>query len=389
MKWLFAVLVVTTCCSSGDGGRLLTWVPPQYPPHPSASRPPHPSPFSVLFAKLPYDPRRDYLPDLSPPVKFSTTELIKPSRAITPRHIDQTPTLPPNYNPPPTQHTLPPPPTPPPPPTQPPPPPPDPSQPPPANHRQQPPPSAPLPSAHLFIQPQVPPSPALIEQLVADAAGLPTAAAEQPYQVVMSEELLQNVLEGRGAHMPRFGEKMMMRKKDQPGAPRGSLGGPPPLNALLPEMDRSYEVLVNFVPEMEIVECKQIVANYVKQVREWGGKLIDCTYNGRKALRKMVKRRRHARQCVLTVRLLPSAVRYLHKRMTLDDLILRFRILKPSPELVKLQKKWNRRVDYAAKQGRILDPPPVLGIAAQRVLRRPPPSPPICSTTSSSFADLL
>eukprot|EP00922_Rhytidocystis_sp_ex-Travisia-forbesii_P032365 GHVS01048093.1.p1 GENE.GHVS01048093.1~~GHVS01048093.1.p1 ORF type:complete len:215 (+),score=32.53 GHVS01048093.1:52-696(+) len=187
----------------------------------------------------------------------------------------------------------------------------------------------------------------------------------------------------------RFGEKMMTRNKDDAGSPRGSRGGPPPLNSLLPEMDREYDVLINFVPELEIVECKQLVANYVKQVRQWGGKLIDCVYNGRKELRKMVKRRRHTRQVAVTIRVLPSAVRYMHRRLTVDELVLRFMILKPSPELLKLQKKWDRRVDYAAKHGRILDPPPVLGIPAKHVCRRAPPSPAVCPTVSSSFSNVL
>eukprot|EP00922_Rhytidocystis_sp_ex-Travisia-forbesii_P016957 GHVS01025319.1.p1 GENE.GHVS01025319.1~~GHVS01025319.1.p1 ORF type:complete len:206 (-),score=13.37 GHVS01025319.1:139-756(-) len=205
----------------------------------------------------------------------------------------------------------------------------------------------------------------------------------------MTDELIQNILEGRGGHMPRFGDKMMTRKKDEPGSPRGSRGGPPPLEGLLPEIDREYDLLINFVPELEIHECKQLVASYVKQVREWGGKLIDCVYNGRKELRKMVKRRRHTRQVAVTIRVLPSAVRYLHRRLTLDELVLRFLILKPSRSLIRLHKKWDRKVDYAAKHGRILEAPSVLGIRARHMGIRPPPSPPVCSTTSSSFANAI
>eukprot|EP00921_Rhytidocystis_pertsovi_P010678 GHVQ01017207.1.p1 GENE.GHVQ01017207.1~~GHVQ01017207.1.p1 ORF type:complete len:522 (-),score=113.50 GHVQ01017207.1:456-2021(-) len=153
---------------------------------------------------------------------------------------------------------------------------------------------------------------------------------------------------------PRLANPGMAKKQ------RGSLGGPPPLNGFLPEPDREYDVVIYFLPELTELQVKQLLCSYIEQVRGWGGKLLDCMSLGRKAMRYPIRRRYHARELVATIRVLPSAVYYLHRRLLKDELVLRFIILKPHPQVKKIQKRWANKIEEAAKKGIILKPPDIL-----------------------------
>lgn len=176
-----------------------------------------------------------------------------------------------------------------------------------------------------------------------------------PPLLPMSRQDIKGMMQGRQQYPSFRSHAFNVRKK----LARGALNGPPPLDALLPEPDREYDVMINFLPEMTELEVKQMVVTYVKQVRQWGGKLIDCVSAGRREMAYPIRRRIHTRQVIVTIRLFPSGIQYLHQRLTQDELVLRFIILKPHRYVKRLQRQWMKKVEQAAKKGVILDPPPI------------------------------